>query len=264
MKITLVDSIEFHTYCEAPGQAYLDRDCDCAGVCGNLDIPPLAYPTIYSLELTPSCNNRCPGCSNVFFENTELRMMTPSRLPMSLGHWRTIVAKIAPHAERLKLTGGEATLHPQFEEIVETIVDYDLSFTLFTNGRWLDPKRLTSFLTGIPQCMGLLVSLHGADAFAHEAFTGIEGSFEETIENIRLATQAGLTIHTNTVFTRYNHHQIEAIVDMSQSLGAECAVFNRYVGKPIPDLDLPLETLMQAVRTVDHLGQGHQKTKFGT
>ncbi|MGB0389523.1 MAG: SPASM domain-containing protein, partial [Ardenticatenaceae bacterium] len=151
---------------------------------------------------------------------------------------------------------------------------------------WAQPERVIELLKESPQCLGLLISLHGADARAHEAFTGVKGSFEETIKNICQATEAGLTVHTNAVLTSYNASQIEALVALSHSLGAECAVFNRYVGVASPDLALSQWALMQAIREVDRIGKpstasptarlraaelggreaGHRqpRTKFGT
>ncbi len=264
MQISLVSKRQLHSHQISKRGDNLTSDCDCAAIPGNLDLPPLSYPTIYSLELTSSCNSRCPGCSNVFVEDKEVRMMPPSQRPMPIEQWRVILDKIAPHAQQLKLTGGEATLHPQFDLIIEAIKERNTPFTLFTNGRWEHPDRLIALLKETSQCVGLLVSLHGADAEAHEAFSGIKGSFNETVQNIRRATEAGLTVHTNAVFTRYNHTQIEDLVALSQSLGAERAVFNRYIGQPIPDLDLPLPDLNQAIREVDRIGRENGQTKFGT
>lgn len=241
-----------------------DPEDDCAVITDDLALPPLASPIIYSLELTPSCNNRCPGCSNVFISDKETRLMTPTRQPMPLASWDTILDKIAPFAQRLKLTGGEATSYPEFDQLLAGLKARNLSFSLFTNGRWKNPEQTISLLKQTPQCLGLLISLHGADAQAHEAFTGVKGSFEETIKNIRLATDAGLTVHTNAVFTRYNAGQIKELVGLSHSLGAKCSVFNRYVGTPTPDLALSQLALMKAVREVDRVNEAGQKTKLGT
>ncbi|NIN93756.1 MAG: radical SAM protein, partial [Anaerolineae bacterium] len=115
----------------------------------------LSAPVLYSLELTPACNNRCRGCYNVFAgERTQP--------PLPLEEWHEILDCIKPHAHRVKLTGGEPTLSPHFEGIVTHLRELDISFSLFTNGCWTDPERLVAFLKTIPQLRGLLISLHGA------------------------------------------------------------------------------------------------------
>lgn len=262
MNVTLTNKTHFHTY-RLPILQF-DPEDDCGVITDDLSLPPLASPIIYSLELTPSCNNRCSGCSNVFISDKETRLMMPTRRPMPLASWELILDKIAPFAQRLKLTGGEATSYPEFDQLLTGLKARNLSFTLFTNGRWKDPEQIINLLKETPQCLGLLISLHGADAQAHEAFTGVKGSFEETIQNIRLAADAGLTIHTNAVFTRYNAGQIKELVSLSHSLGAKCAVFNRYVGTPLPDLALSQLALMKAVREVDRVNEQGKKTKLGT
>ncbi len=295
MKVSLVGNPQLHSYKQSPYKARMENDCACdCGITPNsesLNLPPLTCPAIYSLELTPVCNNRCSGCGNVFADDRSQKApagrpnsaeygkfvaagsppracykmpeLSPGR-PMPLEHWENILDIIAPHAQSLKLTGGEPTLHPQFELIIQAIRQRDLNFSLFSNGCWRYPKRIIALLKDTAQNAGLLISLHGADAKAHEAFSGVKGSFAKTIKNIRRATQAGLTVHTNAVLTRYNHHQVEALVKLSQSLGAECVVFNRYIGQPIAAFDLPLPDFRQAIREVDRIGRENGQAKFGT
>ncbi len=217
----------------------------------------LSTPVIYSLELCAWCNNRCPGCSNVFIP----RAKTPE--PLSLEGWQSILTAIRPYAERLKLTGGEPTLHPQFEEVVSFIGELGLSFTVFSNGRWPYPERIIRLLSAIPQFKGLLVSLHGATAEAHEAFTMVPGSFDETVENIKRATRAGLIVTISTVLTRHNFRQAADIAHFSQSLGAHHTVFNRYLGIQVPGIDLPEDGLREAARNIDSLQNEGIKVKFG-
>ena len=242
----------------------LATDCDCPVSTGPADRMALRYPVIYALELTPTCNNRCPGCSNSFIEEKKTRRMVRPHQAMDLTQWETILDLIAPHVQHLRLTGGEATLHPQFAKIVQAVQQRDLRFAVFTNGRWRDPNGLIEILAATPHCTSLLISLHGATAEAHEAFTGIPGSFAETIANIQRAAQAGLVVHTNTVLTRPNHTQLGAIVALSHALGSGCAIFNRYVGPSVPELALPLHELRHALYEVEQIGSTGLPTKLGT
>lgn len=233
-----------------------DLDCDCAIVAEGSDIPSLPYPLIYSLELTPACTCHCAGCSNVFDHHPR---HTPAPLPVSV--WATILDTIAPYARRLRLTGGEPTLHPEFAQIVAAIEHYPAQFTLFTNGCWTDPDAVLSTLSTSSRCAGILISLHGADAKAHEMFTRVQGSFARTCEAIRRATQAGLKVHTNTVLSASNHQQIGALVELAQSLGATCSVFNRYIGRVMPGLTLSHDELIAAAYTIKQI---HTTTTYRT
>lgn len=223
----------------------------------------LSAPAHYSLELTPLCNNRCPGCFNVFIEDTVTRPMRDVPLPLTAAQWREILVKIKPHAARVKLTGGEPTLHPQFDEIVQALVEFDLPFSLFTNARWQHPDQLIALLAKTPQCSGLLISLHGASAPIHEAYSGVRGSFDETVENIRRAVRAGLNVATSTVMTQQNFDRVAEIIELSAELGADHAVINRYLGQPLPGIEPSEEELKQCVRAVDQIQRAGARVKFG-
>lgn len=261
--------MSFHLTCFHQHQPTLAResadlipDCDCffthATRQRTMTDVHQSLPSIYALELTYACNNQCAGCSNLFVTNRQ------ADRPLSWRTWQTLLATIAPHARRLALTGGEPTRHPHFDRIVDSIQYYEIPFTLFTNGRWQEPEQIINLLVQSSCCSGLLISLHGANAETHDAFTGVPGSFDETIATIRQVVQAGLPVHTNTVLLRSNYHQIEAIIDLSHTLGAACAVFNRPVGTMEPLFDLPPELLAQTLRQLDHLFKQGTHGKIGS
>ncbi len=216
----------------------------------------LSVPILYSLELTSTCNNRCSGCGNVFAPDR-----TPE--PLSAAQWREIFVRLSPHVHRLKLTGGEPTLHPEFEALVAALQELDIPFAIFTNARWPDPVRLVAFLQAVPQCKGLLVSLHGSTPASHDAFTGVPGSFDEACANTRRAVAAGLNVTTSTVITRHNWHQVEDIVRLSRELGANHAVFNRYLGKPLAQIEPDGGQLHRAMEVIGGLRRRGDRVKFG-
>ncbi len=72
---------------------------------------PTNAPYKIDIALTYGCNNECPHCYN------EVGRFGMPSLP--LAHWYRVFDRVAelgiPH---VILTGGEATLHPDFVEIV--------------------------------------------------------------------------------------------------------------------------------------------------
>ena len=206
----------------------------------------LSSPLLYAVELTSVCNNACSGCNSVFD-----RGVSPA---FSHKEWPEILARISPYAQRIKLTGGEPTLHPDFSDVVRSVDKSGILFTLFSNARWRDPSRLIGLLKAADHFGGALVSLHGPDAITHETFTQLPGSFEETCQNIQRATDAGLRVHISTVLTRYNYDRVQDVVELARSLGAQRVVFNRYIGPTSSDLLLPdAFQLHQAVLRIESL-----------
>ena len=241
-----------------------DSQCDCA--CYALEgdeIPLLSAPISFYLELTPECNNRCPGCGNTFVERGGRAKGGDQARPLDAAGWSRVLERLQPHALRLKLTGGEPTLHPQFEAIVAEVAASGVPFTLFTNGRWQRPARTVCLLREMPGCQGLLVSLHGATAEAHEAFSGVPGSFAETLGSVRLALEAGLPVSLSCVITRWSWRQVGEMLNLARRLGVESVVFNRYLGPSLPGLGVSSGQLRAAVAQVAALRSVGEPVKLG-
>ncbi len=155
-----------------------------------------------------------------------------------MGRWKEILDIIAPpdnrkkYTELIRLTGGEPTFHKDFIRIARYVDSFGIPFSIFTNGRWPDPLNLANILKNRKNLVGILVSLHGDDAFTHGCFSNTdEKAFEETCSNIKLAAGLGIEVFTNTVITKFNIDKIERIIKFSKSLGASCAVFNRLISR---------------------------------
>ena len=209
------------------------------------------------LELTPACNNRCVGCSNVFADKR-------GPAPLNARRWIEIIEKLRPHVEFLKLTGGEPTLHPEFEQIVRHITESGLKFRLLTNGRWPRKEKLLEFLAGQASVESLLISLHGADQLSHEGFTRTPGSFEDAVETIRLAASAGLKVATSVVITKFNWDKLKTIYEFSLELGADHVAFNRYIGPPLPEIEpMPWQSVYALEQVQEWIKLGF-RVRFGT
>jgi len=237
-------------------------DCDCACPTDGTPTPVLSYPVATYLELTPACNNRCPGCGNVYAAQRADRHAHPSP-PLNGSEWRDLITRLAAHVRQFKLTGGEATLHPGFAGIVQAVEDLGIPFTLFTNGRWPHPERLIRLLRHSRTCEGLLVSLHGPDPASHEAFSGVPGSFEQTLANIRRATAAGLPVATSFVIHRANWERVEAGLELALGLGANHVVCNRYIGLSGDAIAPRPAQLRAAVATITALQGAGRPIRFG-
>lgn len=256
-RVKLVASPRKHDYA-FPRTFLATQDCDCGDCACPIDssaVPTLDMPIFYSLEITPVCNNRCVGCSNVFDREPN---------PLSYSQWCKILDDIRPYVSRLKVTGGEPSLHPDFAYIIECIEQREIPFTLFTNARWPATHKMVDMLKTQKSCVGLLISLHGAVASTHEVFTGVSGSFKETVANIRLATAAGLTVHLSCVLTQHNVNEVDALVALSKELGASMIVFNRYIGVPVPGFSLEPRRLALTIEQIGALQNAGEPVHFGT
>jgi radical SAM protein with 4Fe4S-binding SPASM domain len=110
----------------------------------------------------------------------------------------------------------------------------------------------------------VLVSLHGPYALSHEVFSGVRGSFDEPVTNIKRAAEAGLRVSTSTVLTRWNWNRVEEMAAFARSLGADHAVFNRYIGQPLPVLEATPSQVAQSVQCVETLIAKGEPVRWGT
>jgi len=196
--------------------------------------PPQALPRVITLEITTACNNFCSGCANVELSRNKAGRKNTSGFML---HWREVLEKIFRASKGdviLRLSGGEPTLHPEFESIIQMIMQMGIPFAILSTGRWNKIRRenLIRILQGENAFLGFLVSLHGSDAKNHCAFTeSPEKSFTETCNNIAVTCKNGLRVFTNSVISNKNWDDVEKIYLLSQQLGAEMAVFNRFIAK---------------------------------
>ena len=213
-------------------------------------------PAIYALELTSQCNNRCPGCSNVYRDHRFATLMPAAT-------WVALIDTFADAAVHLRLTGGEPTLHPEFFEILKAATSHRAWVTVFTNGRWGEPASFVTRLRDWPRLAGLLISVHGARPSSHEAVNGVTGSFDETVTNVRLAVEHGVTVALSTVITHRNWDELDAVVELADSLGASHVAFNRYLGPVLPGIEPGREELRAAVETIETLRETGAPAKYG-
>jgi radical SAM protein with 4Fe4S-binding SPASM domain len=216
---------------------------------------PLEAPAFYALEITTCCNSACIGCGNVFLHSC-------GRPPLNAGQWLAVLDSISPWAKRIKLTGGEPTLHPGFEQIVEGIQSHQISFSLFTNGLWSHPQRLIEFLANTSTCAGLLISLHGASPSVHAGFAGTESTFNRIVNNIEVAVSSGLPVSISTVVTKSNYDQLEEVVILGERLGVDHVAFNRYIGSH-PDVEPNVQQIRVAIRSIEDMLRRNKRVGYG-
>ena len=65
----------------------------------------------------------------------------------------------------------------------------------------------------------LALSLDGVEAATHDAFRGVFGSFDRTLEILAEARRSGLPLQVNTTIAQSNVHQVDDLAEMLSGLG---------------------------------------------
>ena len=135
------------------------------------------------VQIDERCNLHCAHC---FVSATQQgQSMSYERIS------RTLIPRLAEcRVERVTLTGGEPTIHPQFLSIVHALRDAGMQVGVCTNGTTLEPSDIDALASiGGVHCN---VSLDGFRPESHGRFRGDRQSFHRTVATVRLLASAGL------------------------------------------------------------------------
>jgi SynChlorMet cassette radical SAM/SPASM protein ScmF len=171
--------------------------------------------------LTDGCNLACRHCWLApKFDHDGTRHPT---LQMELFETSISEAK-ALGLSRVKLTGGEPLLHPEFRRLLEIVRRQDLALTIETNGMLCTPE-IAAEIAKSPRRF-ISVSMDGADTATHDWVRGVEGSFEKAQQAVRNLAAVDTPPQIIMSVMRCNADQIEAMVRLAERLGASSVKFN--------------------------------------
>jgi len=165
-------------------------------------------------ELTYRCPLQCPYCSN------PLEFAGPRfRRELSTEEWcRVFRDAKALGVLQLGLSGGEPTLRSDLEELVRTAHELGLYSSLITSAYRLTRDRLAALRqAGLDHVQ---ISIQGADAELSDEIAGT-ASYRDKIAAYHYTRELGFPLTVNVVLHRRNLHQVEALIRLAESLGAE-------------------------------------------
>jgi len=159
----------------------------------------LAKSHLY-FNITYRCDSACLFCAADLGPNTTARQIT-------FKEFASLVKKF-PRDSRTRVTinGGEPALHHELVKFLRFLKRRHNQTDLFTNGRKLSSP---SFAKLIGDSLGgtILIPLYGSRPEIHDAFTGVKGSWAQTVRGIRniygLKThRRQLRLHLKLLFIR--------------------------------------------------------------
>jgi MoaA/NifB/PqqE/SkfB family radical SAM enzyme len=149
------------------------------------------------VRLSYDCNNHCSFCLDSNAHDGTMRSNIDIKVQIIEGRKRG--------AERLILSGGEPTMHPNFLDFVKLgkRAGYPKVQTV-TNGRMF---RYPEFLAAAAKngLDEITFSLHGHTAKLHDALVGTPGAFEEEVAGLRAALASGrFIVNVDIVINKQN------------------------------------------------------------
>lgn len=169
---------------------------------------------IIAFHLTDRCQLDCKHC---------LRdpQQKPKDIPLAVVRKVLAEAKSTYNSNHVSLTGGEPTLYPELEGVLDAIVEHDFKWHIVTNGR-----RFPSFMKLVNEGPGrrerltaINFSLDGADDATHDDIRG-EGSYRDVMFGATICTAYNVPFLLQMVINAKNAHQIESFGLLASELGA--------------------------------------------
>jgi radical SAM protein with 4Fe4S-binding SPASM domain len=115
-------------------------------------------------------------------------------------------------------TGGEPLMRTDIWELATHARSRGLKMALSTNGTLITPDIARRIKESGIEYAG--ISLDGAKAGTHDRFRNSPGAFDQTIRAFASCKEAGLRCGIRVTLTKENCRELEALVDLSLSLGA--------------------------------------------
>lgn len=198
------------------------------------------------------CNQKCLHC----YAAGQPMGETPE---LSTEQWKTALALLRKaNIPQVTFTGGEPTLREDLAELVQAAAWFVTR--LNTNGRLLTPELCAGLYEA--SLDSVQVTLYSAEGNIHNQLVGTNG-FNDTVQGIRHAVEAGLIVSVNTPLCSLNTHYAETLrfvhslgvryVTCSGLIpsGSACGQESRATALTLEQLT---EVLRQAVDTAEELG----------
>ncbi len=190
----------------------------------------LNSPTRVNFEITYFCNLRCNFCYNP----EEIRFHG------KIKDIKAILKTLKEHGVyNVSLSGGEPLLHPQIKDILEYMYKLGLRIGLVTNGTLISDDLIKLFKK---YDFGLGLSIHAGNKELNDKITGVSGSFEKAIKNIKKLHENRINFSVNFTATKLNYRTLYDYAKLIKDLGAKSITVNRFAlaGRGIERKDLIL------------------------
>ncbi|MBU2034553.1 MAG: radical SAM protein [Candidatus Omnitrophica bacterium] len=168
-------------------------------------------PWVINLLVTSRCNLRCEMCS---FDASKFCLEAEE---LSADQITDFISYASKKKFNIFLSGGEPFLREDIFTIMESIKKRALTFGICTNGTLLNEKKLELLCKNSPEF--IIFSLLG-DKEVHDSITGVPGSFETLVANIKVlvSMRHKIKIFINCPITQHNIHQLPEIAAIADKL----------------------------------------------
>jgi radical SAM protein with 4Fe4S-binding SPASM domain len=165
-------------------------------------------PMRMDLALTYRCDNKCPHC--YLWKNESTKELTSQDWKRVIDNlWKIGIPQVA-------FTGGECTLRSDLAELVK--YSEQMITGVITNGTLLTEDLAHELKKA--NLDWIQITLESSKKETHDEMQGVPGAFGKTVQGIRNAVAAGLSVSVDATLTRKNCNDLPDLIRFAKSLGA--------------------------------------------
>jgi MoaA/NifB/PqqE/SkfB family radical SAM enzyme len=205
-------------------------------------------PRRLSVELTNVCNLHCSYCLR---DEDALYHTRANFFDVELLRRIVREAREAAGVTHVSFTGGEATLHPRFGEVLDAVAAERLTASFVTNG-WHFERLWPALAARREALTHVAFSLDGPTREAHDRWRG-EGSFVRLVRAFTRCRAAGLQFNVKVALRRDTVPLLEQFALFAARMGAAGLSFSHILptsGALEEESALSLEERAEAEREV--------------
>ena len=188
------------------------------------------FPLVTMLEPLEMCNLACVGCGRI----REYKPVIDRMMPVE----EALAAVKQSGAPIISIAGGEPTIHPKIDEIINRLVAQRYFVYCCTNGLLLD-----RMVKKIPpsKYMCWVIHMDGMEA-KHDESVARKGVFNKAVQGMEMLLERGYRVCTNTtVFRSSDVADLQEMFRLVAGLGVEGSMISPgydFKDAPVQDLFL--------------------------
>ncbi|MBA2880582.1 12,18-didecarboxysiroheme deacetylase [Desulfosalsimonas propionicica] len=160
-------------------------------------------------NITQRCNLKCIHC----YAHAKARQQDNE---LTTDEGKALIDDLAAMGVPVLLfSGGEPLMRKDMPELAQYAVEKGMRAVISTNGTLIDAKT-----AGILKDIGLSyvgISLDGSRDI-NDRFRGVDGAFDQALEGIRNAKEAGIKVGLRFTINRFNAEEIPALFDLLEQM----------------------------------------------
>ena len=186
------------------------------------------FPLVTMLEPLEMCNLACVGCGRIREYQPVLDKMMPVEVALN--------AVKESGAPIVSVAGGEPTIHPQIDQIINRLIEQKYFVYCCTNALLLD-RMVQKIPPSKYFCW--VIHLDGMEE-KHDESVDRKGVFQKAVQGIKMAIDRGYRVCTNTtVFKNSDVADLHQMFRFVSEMGVEGSMISPgYDFKDAPDPDL--------------------------